>query len=239
MKFLKPDKSLPPLEDSSLPRYCLACQSVIDDSLLIACPRCHTPISTPTQAPTLSEEQIDRLVDRLREPFVDRLTGPLLEKLPKPVTLRIIKNVHWWIVFPLFWTAVLVGSNYTVRGALENLMISRIDREFKEEHIQKTMQHVVNNKAKEMLENEIQPAVDRFRDETTAQGENFQVFLDNLKVDFQKEYQTLSKEISRLKARNYLTLLSDRIISESDTESLTQLERLSEEEQEILVLRQQ
>jgi hypothetical protein len=101
------------------------------------------------QVPAVGEEQEDRIVNEV----IDRLSksGPMLDKLVKPIGLRIVKSVHWWIAFPLFWVAVLVGSHFTIKGALESLMISRIDQEFREPRIQATMQKVINDKASEML----------------------------------------------------------------------------------------
>jgi hypothetical protein len=133
------------------------------------------------------------------------------------------------ITFPLFWIAVLVGSHFTIKGALERLMINRIDQEFREPRIQQTIQKVINDKAGEMLTEEIQLEVTRFYAETTKQVQNFQVFLDNLRVDFQKEYQTLSEEVSRLKKRNDLTVLGDRAISDGDSEALDELQSLSKD----------
>ena len=166
----------------------------------MACPRCHASLAIFPQVPTIGQEQENRIVSHV----IDSLSksGPMLDKLVKPIVVRIVKSVHWWIAFPLFWIAVLVGSHFTIKGALESLMISRIDREFKDEKIQETMQRVVNTKAKEMLENTIQPEVNRFRDETTKQMEDFQAFL-------QKEYQTVSEEVSKLKQRNHLAILGD------------------------------
>ena len=122
----------------------------------------------------------------------------MLDKLVKPIGLRIVKSVHWWIAFPLFWIAVLVGSHFTIKGALESLMISRIDQEFREPRIQATMQKVINDKASEMLTNEIQPAVDRFR------------------ADLQKEYQTVSERSHDLSYRTLFPILGDKAISEGD-----------------------
>jgi hypothetical protein len=156
-------------------------------------------LSAPAQAPALSQDQIDRIVIAVTNGLSK--SGPTLDKLANPVAWRIVKSVHWWIAFPLFWIAVLVGSHFTIKGALEKLMISRIDQEFREPRIQKTVQEVVKTNASEMLTNEIQPEVFRFKDEVTTQVQNFQVFLDSLKADFQRDYQALSKEILQLKTR--------------------------------------
>jgi hypothetical protein len=69
------------------------------------------------QVPAVGEEQEDRIVNEV----IDRLSksGPMLDKLVKPIGLRIVKSVHWWIAFPLSWVAVLVGSHFTIKGALE------------------------------------------------------------------------------------------------------------------------
>jgi hypothetical protein len=187
----------------------------------VACPRCHASLVIFPEVPTIGQEQEDSIVSQV----IDRLSksGPALDKLVKPVGLRIVKSVHWWIAFPLFWIAVLLGSHFTIKGALESLMISRIDREFREPRIQATMQKVINDKASELLTNEIQPAVERFQNETSSKVQNFQAFLDNMRTDFQKQYQTLSEEVSRLKQRNHLTALGDRAISEADRQALDDL----------------
>jgi hypothetical protein len=145
------------------------------------------------QVPTTGQEQEDRIVNEV----IDRLSksGLMLDKLVKPIGLRIVKSVHWWIAFPPFWVAVLVGSHCTIKGALESLMISRIDQEFREPRIQATMQKVINDKASDMLTNEIQPAVERFR------------------ADLQNEYQAVSEEIKSLKLRATSLFLATRLSS--------------------------
>jgi hypothetical protein len=145
------------------------------------------------QVPAVGQEQEDRIVNEV----IDRLSksGLMLDKLVKPIGLRIVKSVHWWIAFPLFWVAVLVGSHFTIKGALESLMISRIDQEFREPRIQASMQKVINDKASKMLTNEIQPAVERFR------------------ADLQNEYQAVSEEIKSLKLRATSLFLATRLSS--------------------------
>jgi hypothetical protein len=210
-----------------MPRRCpnLACQRVIDDDKLLACPECRTLLSTTVQVPTLSQEQLDRIVIAVTDNLAK--SGPVLDKLVRPIVLRIVKSVHWWIAFPLFWIAVLVGSHFTNKGALESLMISRIDQEFREPRIQATMQKVVNDKANEMLTNEIQPAVDGFRDETAKQVEDFHGFLQN-------EYQTVSAEVARLRIQSYLPILGDKVISEGDRAALEEIIRIARTETDSL-----
>ena len=188
---------------------CHTCQHLIDDDRLIACPRCHNPLSTPTQAPELSQEQLDRLADRLRG----------------PVTCGILKS--FWIVacFVSLLLALLGASYVTIRNRVNEL----VSQKFAEPYVRETFQDVAKTRASEMLTNEIQPEVTRFYDETTKQVQNFQGFLDNLKSDFQNQYQTLSEEVSRLKKRNDLTVLGDRAISDGDSEALDELQILSKD----------
>ena len=193
-----------------MPRRCPTCQQLVDDDRLVACPRCHASLANFPQVPAKGQEQEDRIVNEV----IDRLSksGPMLDKLVKPIGLRIVKSVHWWIAFPLFWIAVLVGSHFTIKGALESLMISRIDQEFREPRIQATMQKVINDKASEMLTNEIQPAVDRFR------------------ADLQREYQTVAEEVARLRIQSNLPILGDMAISQGDKAALEEIIRISQEE---------
>jgi hypothetical protein len=143
----------------------------------------------------------------------------MLDKLVKPIGLRIVKSVHWWIAFPLFWIAIIVGSHFTIKGTLESLMISRIDQEFREPRIQATMQKVINDKASEMLTNEIQPAVDRFR----------------------ADLLTVSDELSRIRNINkllaYLPVLRAKAISEDDRAAFEEIIRIAQTETEMSPLK--
>jgi hypothetical protein len=170
-------------------------------------------------------------VDRIVKAVTDDLSksGPMLDKLAKPVAWRIFKNVHWWITLPVVYLALFGVSYYRIQTGLQELLISRVAKQFEEPRIRETFQEVAENQASKMLRNEIQPEVTRFRDETTTQVQNFQVFLDNLKADLQKEYQTLSEEVSRLKTRNGLTVLGDKAISDGDSEALDELQNLSKD----------
>jgi hypothetical protein len=58
--------------------------------------------------------------------------------------------------------------------------------------------------------------VNRFRHEITKQMEDFQAFLE-------KEYQTVSEEVPKLKQRNHLAILGDRAISQADRQALNEL----------------
>ena len=172
-----------------MPHRCPACQTVIDDALLIACPRCHTPLSTPAQAPTLTQAQEDRLTDRLT----------------RPVALAILKR--WW-----FWAGslglllALFGVSYpTIRAKVEEMVTSQIAQRFAQPRTRDTFQEVAENQASNMLRDEIQPAVDRFR------------------ADLQKEYQAVSEEVSRLRIQNKLPILGDKAISQADRQSLEEI----------------
>jgi hypothetical protein len=197
-----------------VPRRCPACQTVIDDDRLIACPnpQCPSHFSGAAQALPLSQDRVDRLVT----PVADSLSksGATLDKLAKPVAWRIFKNFHWWIAMPLFYLGFLVLSVYSIKNHLENLTITRISHQFAEPHIRETFQEVAENQASKMLKDEIQPAVERFR------------------ADLLKEYQTVSDELSRIKLLAYLPVLSDQAISEGDREAFEEIIRIAEEETE-------
>ena len=102
-----------------------------------------------------------------------------------------------------------MGSHFTIKGALESLMISRIDQEFREPRIEATMQKVINDKASEMLTNEIQPMVERFR------------------ADLQNEYQAVSEEIESLKLQSNLPFLGDKAIKHDDREAFEEIIRIA------------
>jgi hypothetical protein len=137
------------------------CQRIVDDDLLVTCPRCHTSLSSPPPAPTLSQQEIDQLVDRLA----------------KPVAIKIFWNA-WFVVGFIGLLITLFGASYiTIRNKLEDLMVSRIDEEFKEPRIQKTIQDGAKGEAQELLRRQVNPAVENFKNEVTEQVRNFQAFL--------------------------------------------------------------
>jgi len=193
-------------------RRCPACQTVIDDDRLLACANCRTLLSTPTRALPLPKDQIDQLADRLA----------------RPVAWVILKRWWFWAGFCSLLLALFGVSYPTLRAKVEEMVISQIAHRFAEPRIRDTFQEVAENQASKMLGDEIQPEVTRFYDETTKQLQNFQGFLDNLKADFQREYQTLSDEVSKLKTRNYLTALGDKAISDGNREAYDELSQLSD-----------
>jgi hypothetical protein len=135
---------------------------MVDDDLLVTCPRCRTPLSSPPPPPTLSQEQIDRLVDRLA----------------KPVATKIFWN-FWFVVGFIGLLITLFGTSYiTIRNKLEDLTVSRIDKEFEKPRIKKTIQDAAKEKAQELLRREVNPAVENFKNEVNEQVKNFQAFLE-------------------------------------------------------------
>jgi hypothetical protein len=153
----------------------------------------------------------------------------LANRLARPVAWVILKRWWFWAGFCSLLLALFGVSYPTIRAKVEEIVTSQIAQKFADPRIRETFQEVAENQASKMLRNEIQPEVTRFRDETTTQVQNFQVFLDNLKADLQKEYQTLSEEVSRLKTRNGLTVLGDKAISDGDSEALDELQNLSKD----------
>jgi hypothetical protein len=132
-----------------LPRRCQACQTVIDDDLLIGCPnpQCPSRFSGTAQTLLLTKDQIDQLADQLRG----------------PVTWRILKNGWTWAGFFSLLLAILGTSYVTIRSKVEGIVTSQIEQRFAEPRIRETFQEVAENQASKMLRDEIQPAVDRFR----------------------------------------------------------------------------
>jgi hypothetical protein len=120
-------------------------------------------------------------------------------------------------------------SYYRIQTGLQELLISRIAKQFEEPGITKIVENVAKTRASELLTNEIQPEVSRFLDEITTHVQNFQVFLNNLRADFQRDYQELSKEVIQLKTRNNLTIFGDRAISDGDSEALDELQSLTQD----------
>lgn len=103
----------------------------------------------------------------------------------------------------------------TRMGELENLINARISQQFAEPRIRETFQEVAENQASKMLRGEIQPAVDRFRD------------------NLQREYQMLSAEFSRVKLLNSLPIYGDKAILEGDRGALNEINRIAQAETEM------
>jgi hypothetical protein len=92
-----------------VPRRCPACQNVIDDDRLVACPNpeCPSHFSGTAQTLPLSQDQEDRIVKAVTDDVSK--SGPTFDKLAKPVAWRIFKNVHWWITLPVVYLALFWG----------------------------------------------------------------------------------------------------------------------------------
>ncbi len=76
--------------------------------------------------------------------------------------------------------------------------------------------------------NELQPQVSRVNDEI----KKFEYFLNDMKDNLQKEYQTISEEIAHMRIRIYLPVLGDKAISEGDGEAFAEIIRIEEAERE-------
>jgi hypothetical protein len=193
-----------------VPRRCPTCHQLVDDDRLVACPnpQCPSRFSGTALPLPLSQDQVDRIVKAVTDDFSK--SGPTLDKLAKPVAWRIFKNVHWWITLPVVYLALFGLSYYRIQTGLQELLISRVAKQFEEPRIRDTFQEVANTKASELLTNEIQPAVTQFR------------------ADLQNEYQAVSEEIELLKLQNNLPILSTKAISQGDREALEEILRIAQ-----------
>ena len=132
-----------------MPRRCPACQTVIDDDRLVACPnpQCPSHFIGTTQALPLTKDQIDQLAAQLRG----------------PVAWRILRSGWTWAGFFSLLLALFGVSYPTLRANVEEMVTSQIAQRFAEPRFRERLQEVAEKQASKMLRDEIQPEVDRFR----------------------------------------------------------------------------
>jgi hypothetical protein len=70
---------------------------------------------------------------------------------------------------------------------------------------------------------EIQPEVSR----VTNEVKKFERYLHEMKDNIQKEYQTLSEEVSRVKLQDYLPVLRNKAVSQGNREAFKEITRIA------------
>jgi hypothetical protein len=127
----------------------------------------------------------------------------------------ILKNAWTWLgVFSLALS--LLGVSYpTLRTKVEEMVTNQIAQKFAEPRIRETFQEAANTKGRELLLNEIQPVVTRFR------------------ADLQKEYQAVYEEVSRIRIQNNLPVLGGKAILQGGREAFEKIIRVVKSESEM------
>lgn len=91
------------------------------------------------------------------------------------------------------------------------------------------MQEVAEGQAESIIETEVKGEVSRFKQETASQMEGFNAYLDELRVRYENDYKSLSKELAVLQQRNEIARLGDLGTQAADRSAFEKLERLKEE----------
>ena len=119
----------------------------------------------------------------------------------------------------------------TVRNKSETYITDLITVQFSEENIKQTLIGVANDKAKDIIVQEVKPAVDSVKNEINT----FKTYLDESGKDISLKYDNLNSEIDMLKKRNEFMQLADKAITSGDRESYDLLKEKMEELKDTLL----
>ena len=185
-------------------RKCPKCGSLIIDDRLIACPKCHSLLSDSEETvPSLSPEQNKKIIRGLHRRFWVSCSAVL------------------GIIALITGFSIVGGINY-----IKDIVVDRVDKQFKEKNIAKVVEEAAKDKAESLLLKKINPQIENFQKVTNKKVEDFDSFLKAMKESYENDHKALKKEVAKLQLRNHILELGDKAISHADRTALNELLRL-------------
>jgi vacuolar-type H+-ATPase subunit I/STV1 len=128
-------------------RTCTECGKLFNDKLA-QCPFCGK-LSTKSSEPSLSSEQVKQLAKQVRKEFRNSL-------------------IFWLGIASLIFGFGLLQAYRSAVGQMQEFFVQRISEEFQQPKIHETVQEVAVSTAQQILVEEIQPEVDKFKAESES-----------------------------------------------------------------------
>ena len=155
-------------------KKCTKCGTRIDDDRLVACPQCGTNFSEA--ALPLSSEQESYILSKLWRRLLKYLFG----------SFSIIGIISVVMIILAVVKAYRGGTLH-----FETMLIDRISQEFKEPRIRQTIQQVAENKAQELMLSNIEPEVEKFKNEIQSSLTGVQNKADRIEKVLSESQSTL------------------------------------------------
>jgi len=151
------------------------------------------------------------------------------------VTIFRKQLLTWGLVFLTLLTGITGLSLWAIKNRVETIAIQRIAKQFEEPHISDLMEQVAKKQAKFIIEQQVEPVVTRFKNEINNKIGEFDNYLTNLKIKYERDYETLSTEIAVLKKRNEIMKLGDLGTHAAERSALEELEKTVNESKDTSV----
>ena len=143
-----------------------------------------------------------------------------------------IKSWHkkWtrWIIggFSLLTLCALFKIYTGVIDKSEKFITKSITQKFAEPQINKTLNEVAENQAKEIISNNLVLAIQKANKSINQKIESFKEDLKKFKEEYDSELEKLAAEVNYLKNRNIVLRLSDKAIATGDAIPFEELESI-------------
>jgi hypothetical protein len=136
-------------------KFCQTCgKAVEDDNIVCPDPKCHGPLRSTPPVKGISPEDLDAI------------TKHVWSQLWKKHIYFITGEFSILMLIGLFG---LVAVYHQATNEVKQLIVAKIDAEFKTERIRQTVSDVAANQAKELMLSQIQPEVQKFEAQVSTQ----------------------------------------------------------------------
>jgi hypothetical protein len=189
------------------------CRARATDDRLIACEKCGTPFSEPTATAGLN--------------LTPEQENALLKRLFRRTAYYIFGGLSLMTAIGVIQLALSFGTLYRAGvKKVEDLLVDRVNQEFETERVKKTITEVAQDQAKYVLRAEIDPQVEQFKRDSEKKIASFEGYLNEMRNQYAAQYQTLAREVTRLKERNEILKLADDAIITGSREALNELQKV-------------
>lgn len=155
--------------------------------------------------------------------------GNIVEGIKKDIKSWYKKWYSWTIGgFSLLTLYALFQIYINVVHKSEEFITKSITQKFAEPQINNTLNKVAENQAQEIIENNLNPAIQRATTSVNQKIESFEKDLDEFKEKYDSELKKLNKEVGYLQNRNIVLKLSDQAIATGDAKPFEELENIYE-----------
>jgi len=150
-----------------------------------------------------------------------------IDELKNDIVKTLQKKLWGWFLVGLAVLGGVTGlSLWGIKCKTEQIVINRITKQFEEPKIQEILKSVAESKAKEIIENRLNPEIENAKLTVNQKINSFEEDLTQFKEKYDIELTKLAKEIEYIKNRNEIFKLSDLAISTGDAEPFGKLESI-------------
>lgn len=144
---------------------------------------------------------------------------------------EILDALHKRLLGELIIGLALLGgiaglSLWGIKCRTERIVIDRIAKQFEESKIKALMKEVAENQAKEIIENNLNPAIQEATTTISKKIASFDKDLQEFKNKYDSQLKILVKEVGYLKMRNDVLKLGDEAIATGDAAPFEEIENI-------------